>query len=468
MTDLVIPESFDELSVDELTALSTQIREAGVALAALDAPTDDDLAAADILADGLDRIVSELDTRATAAAERAERAAALKTRFTVEETEEVVEEAAEDEVEEAVEEVVEEAAVKPAKTTVASLAKKVPRPATTKKAPMVTITAAADVPDFSTGQALDGMAQVAQALVARMKGFGTPSGNGETENLQHYGVAKFKMDFPEELTVKPHSDDTAVLNYAGNESRLEGKSLVASGGWCAPSETLYDLCVTETLDGLLSIPEVNITRGGIKFTKGPDFSAIYDGVGFLQTEAQAISGTTKTCYEVVCPSFTDVRLDAIGVCIKAPILTNAAYPELVQRVLSGSMVAHAHKVNASVIGRIVTAAGTALAVTDFSSAAQSTFSALELVAQQIRQSYKLAIDSTMEVVVPYWIKAALRDDLAFRTGRDVTVITDQMIAAEFAARHLNVQYVYDWQEPAVNVVIQGYPATFQALVYPAG
>jgi hypothetical protein len=83
------------------------------------------------------------------------------------------------------------------------------------------------------------------------------------------------------------------------------------------------------MDGILSLPEVNVTRGGIKFTKGPQWADIYGNIGFTQTEAQAIAGTTKPCYEVTCPTFTDVRLDAVGLCIKAPILTNAAYPEVV-------------------------------------------------------------------------------------------------------------------------------------------
>ena len=119
---------------------------------------------------------------------------------------------------------------------------------------------------------------------------------------------------------------------AAKESRLPGGSLLASGGWCAPSETIYTLCSTESLDGLIDLPEINVQRGGIRFTKGPDFSDIYTDAGFCQTEAQAIAGTTKPCVEIECPAFEEVRLDACGICVKAPILTNAGYPELVQRV----------------------------------------------------------------------------------------------------------------------------------------
>ncbi len=357
---------------------------------------------------------------------------------------------------------------------VKNIAKKVKRPAPPAAAQHkpITITAAADVPEFSTGSTLGGMDEVGKALVNRMRGFSTPNGDGTVESLTKYGVASFKMDFPKELTIDRHSDDMEVLTFAASEKRLESekgsKSLVAAGGWCAPSETLYDLCAGETTDGILSVPEVNVARGGIKYTSGPDFAAIYAAVGFLQTEAQAISGDTKTCYEVPCPSFTDVRLDAIGICLKAPILTNAAYPELVQRWLTGSMIAHQHKVNASVISRMVTASGAVKTLTGIGSVAQDTLGALESYADFRRQTYRLGLSSTMEVVLPFWAATLLRDDLQIRLGTTEPV-TDAMLAAHFAARKLNVQWVYDWTAQTVAVT---YPytsnTTIPALIYPAG
>jgi hypothetical protein len=474
MTEIVIPESFDGVSDDDLATLATQVRDAGLALA--NDESDEALEQAEVLSAGLDRIEAETEARTTAAAAKAERLAAVRSRFSTEaepeveaDEEEEAEEDAEAEEEDAEEESEPEvkAATKP--SAVQTLARKTVRPVTPKTNAPISITAAADVPGFSTGQAMDSMAQVVEATIGRMKAFGIPQGDGLTENLQHYGVAKFRMDFPDELTIKGTSEDEAmkVIAHATDEKRLTGNSLTAAGGWCAPSETLYDLCVTETLDGMVSVPEVNVARGGFRFTKGPQFADLYSDIGFLQTEAQAIAGTTKACYEVECPTFTDIRLDAIGVCIKVPILTNVGYPELVQRVLSGSMVVHAHKVNASVIGRMATSAGAALDITDFSSSVQNTLSALELIANQLRQKYKLALDSTVEVVLPYWVKSTMRDDLGFRTyDADVA---DAAIASLFSERHLNVQWVYDWQEPTwPNAVLQGYPATVNALVYPAG
>jgi len=466
-------QNFTSLDAAALVAYATEVRAAFDALVAVDNPTIEQITEAEGLAEHLEAITAHQDAQAAAEADRVTRAAALRERFSTEPAEGAAEEEGEDageengdeepEVEAAAEEEAEETPV--ARATVATLARRVTRPAR-PSLPPVAITAAADVPDFATGSRLNGLDTVATALVNRMRGFGSPSGDGTHENLQHYGVASFRLDFPEDLTIDRHSDDMEVLTYAAQESRLPGKSLVASGGWCAPSETLYDLCAGETSEGILSVPEVNVARGGIKYTSGPDFSTIYSNVGFCQTEAQAIAGTAKTCFEVPCPSFVEVRLDACGLCIKAPILTNAAYPELVQRWLSGSMVAHQHKMNAKVIAAMVAAAGTAKTITPHGSTAADLVDALSLIADGIRSKYRLPLSASMEVVLPWFAKTAMQNDLDNRSYAG-----QETVEGLFSSRNLQPSFVYDWQDatfPAGTAPAIAYPANVQALICPAG
>jgi hypothetical protein len=244
------------------------------------------------------------------------------------------------------------------------------------------------------------------------------------------------------------------------------ESLVAANGWCAPSETFYDLAADESLDGILSLPEVQVRRGGMRFTPGPQFADFYANAGFVQTEAQAIAGTTKPCYEVSCPTFTDVRLDAVGVCIKVPILLNAAYPEMVNRFTSGTLVAHQHMVNANVIGRMVTASGAARVFAGLGSSVSDSLEAASLVADQRRQSQRLAFNRTVEMVVPFWVKSMWLNDLSRRTGLTGSDANEAALNAFWAGRNVNINYVYDWQ--VIDETVEVYPATYQALIYPAG
>jgi hypothetical protein len=475
---VAILTDFSELTGEGLSTYIAGLRAAIDDLIALEAPTAEQVGQAEMYADAIEAAMAEEGVREQAAVELAARHEALRSRFSDTEPETEGEEETDDEdqgtedVEESGTAAAPAVAAPAATSTVATLARRTARPQTpvATRRP-ITITAAADVPEFSTGSTIDDMGNVGRAVLNRMRGFGTPTGNGETEDLHRYGVASFRMEFPDDLTIDRGDDEMEVLYHAMDERRLPGGSLVASAGWCAPSETIYDLCSGETTDGLVSVPEVHITRGGLRFTSGIDFSTIYSAVGFCQTEAQAISGTAKTCVEVPCPTFTDVRLDACGLCVKVPILMNAGYPELVQRYVSGAMIAHQHKMNAKVINAMVTAAGTAKTITALGTTTVDALSALELIADGVRSKYRLSMEASMEVVVPFWVDGAMRTDLSNRMGVMPQVITDEILGQHFAARGLNVQYVYDWQDtpfPAGTAPAVAYPASFQALIYPAG
>ena len=367
-----------------------------------------------------------------------------------------------------------QAAVSTIAPTVASVARRIGRPEVPARAQgAVTITASADVPDFATGSRMEDMTTVAQGVLNRMKGFPAfmPGAAPAGTPWNMYGVATFRKPFDAALVASSEMSGEEAIQYAKSESRLPGGALTAAGGWCAPSEVLYDLCGGETLDGLLSIPEIQVTRGGIKYTSGIDFSDIYAGVGFCVTEAQAIAGTPdKTCYTVPCPTWQEVRLDACGICIKVPLLTEAGYPELVARVISGAMIAHQHKINAKVIASIGAALGAAVAATDMLGTAQSTWNAVELAIEAVRAKYRLGYSTTMEVVAPHWLLGALRADLSARNGVDLKAISDSEIMAGFAVRHASVQFVEDYQPVAAAgggcpVV---YPKTVELMIYPAG
>jgi hypothetical protein len=79
-------------------------------------------------------------------------------------------------------------------------------------------------------------------------------------------------------------------------------------------------------------------------------------------------------------------------------------------------------------------------------------------------------NATLEVVLPTWIKAAIRADLARRQGVDLLDISDARIAGWFRDRNVNPQYVVDWQDIA-STAASGYtapPSSVQFLLYAAG
>lgn len=448
--------------------------------------TDEQIARLESIADFADLVDVDTERREVQAAERAERVAAAQARLSREPEAEEGDDAPEAvETGDAPEAVEVEAEAVAAPEAVAAggarrgavparrpAARKNPRPAAPGSDAAYSLVAAADIGGrFAGSMPLESMADAAEAFLLRSKGF--PTGQARSKNVRHqHQVASIHRTFGDGLTVtnREYKSHQELLEAASKESRLSGGSLVAAGGWCAPSETMYGLTSMETLDGILDLPTIGVDRGGINFTPGPNFADIYATAGFAQTEAQAIAGDTKACVEVDCPDFTEVRLDAVGYCVKAPLLTRSAYPEAIQRWLEGTIVANQHKVSARLVSGMRTALGTALAPTlTGTPVTWATLSIVEWVIEMQRTAYRLSASEALEVILPRWVKVVIRADLANRNGMlAADRVTDDMIRQHFADRGAAVQFILNYLEVATPLTSVAHPATFEAMIYPAG
>lgn len=344
-----------------------------------------------------------------------------------------------------------------------------------------TLVAAAGAPGLVAGAEVSWL-DVAKAVERNLIAY---QGLGPNAPLVQQGVAVLNIPYPDDLVASagPETVSDDFLAHVADERRLPGGSLLrsielaekralargasveaaaltaAGTGWCAPSTTLYDLFALESNDGMLDIPEMNVVRGGIKYTQGPDFRSIWGGAGFFDyTEAQIITGVTKPVMAAACPAFTDTRLDAVGTAIQADLLTLRGYPELTSRFVQGAMVAHNHRVNAKVINAIVTGSTTIPQTVTATSAWLVDLSILNLFLATLslaitdyKYGNRMRKDATIEVVAPFWALSMLQTDLerrAFVDGDETpqfaaTVATINRFAA---ARGARVQWVYDWQD----------------------
>ena len=360
----------------------------------------------------------------------------------------------------------------------------------------LSLTASANVPGFESGQELD-FNELAKAFLSRGKSFagGGSKGRGTPKpfeagvhqlpaSAQRFSVARFTKA-ETEFTISEKMSAEAqfeLIQRVAQESRLPGGSLVAAGGWCAPSEQIWSFCELETMDGLLSIPEMVARRGGVTWTPGPQLSDLLsdEDFGFIQTETEAEAGETKPCFDITCPDWDEVRLDAIGFCIRAGLLTNSAYPELVRRFLQLGLIAHARRVNATTISRISTAIGAATVFTpvtgDGYSATSDVLAAAELNAIRIRETHAMAENASVEAIFPIWALAPLRSELSRRTGVDMMNVTNAMLISWFRERKVNPQFVRDYQSisSAAASTAGGtagwtrFPDSLEFMMYPAG
>lgn len=358
-----------------------------------------------------------------------------------------------------------------------------------------TLVAAADVPGFSTGQVLrNGLSDLAEAWEARMMPLITSNVNSGVDGQRtRVGLARIRRDVPSEYVINDDHEAQQKIEFATDERNLPGGSLVAAAGWCAPSETLYDLCdlrMTET--GLINLPSVVARRGGIRYPADFDWASVWSSIGFYLTEAEVIAGTEKPCVEVPCPEdWQECRMDVSGLCIRTPILMERGWPERVRQFMDGAMLIHAHKINARKLAKmealstLITMPATpdpdpAASIVDphGPGAFESVLSMLELQVQYQRYRERLSQTETLEMIAPYWLRGILKSDLRKKLGIDNRYdVTDADLDRYFRAIGVNPQYVYDWQdsfsEPIDPTAFGGpvptvWPTSVKVLLYRAG
>lgn len=377
--------------------------------------------------------------------------------------------------------------------------------------------ASAGVPGFEAGQKLPNMLDVAKAFEARSAGHAGMAGRGGNV-VSVSPVAQLVRDYPEEFTMYGDASDYPKLLKVIDERRLPGGSLiasdkiardalranaapgdamVASAGWCSPSETDYSICLQISTDGILNVPEVQAKRGGVRHNTGIDFGMIfgtcvsggpYANGYFNLTEAQVAAGVTKTCLEIPCPDFVDTRLGVTGLCLTGNILSIRGYPEYTETFTRGAMAVSAHQINALQIAAVV-AGSTAVTLTGTqpwtsdASVVSQVLSAVEMAVVDIKYVLRAEQAATFEVILPFWVLAQFRADWLRRqhtasvAGEQLT-LADAEIRQAFADRGARVQFVYDWQDafstcavsgsPGSSTAITQLPTSLQFLVYPAG
>jgi hypothetical protein len=250
-------------------------------------------------------------------------------------------------------------------------------------------------------------------------------------------------------------------------------ALVASGGWCAPSTPIFELFDIGDADGLIDLPSAGAVRGGVLV---PTFYTFGDVAGAFWnwTEANDISAATqpagpdKTCLKIPCPTWSDVRLEAEGLCVTHGNLSDRAYPELTRHFVNQVVNAHAHRLSAAKIAKI---AATATAVTfagEKSDAAGDLLSAIGLQAADMRSQYRAARSRSIDVAMPDWLVEALRANLAMRAGVDLLNVTDATIVSYMAARGVRAQFLSDYQPLYSASPKTDWPTTVELLMWFSG
>lgn len=286
-------------------------------------------------------------------------------------------------------------------------------------------------------------------------------------------TASYRLPFQPEPIVNDSSsgtEGTRAVVLAGDQARLNGGNLVASGGWCAPSETVYELTGMSCPEMLWDLPEIQLARGGLRYFPMPSLDVA--AMTFVHTEADDISGAVKPCFRIPCPEPVEVRCEAIGACLESGILTQRHFPELVAYYQSLVMVAHEIRMRQKLFTQAV-AASTAVTIAPTFGAFSALFAAVALQAADMTEKLSLCQNINIEVVFPWWSKNLFLADVARQNAVSVAGINIADVVAAFAQLGISIQWARGLT-PAVPTEIGGptpatdWPASVPFLIYPAG
>lgn len=339
----------------------------------------------------------------------------------------------------------------------------------------ITLRASVDMPGLAVGTtidmdtAIDGVINRANSLATKGRG-GSSSGSGL--------VASYALPFTDDLIVKdasnPYEGSLAVIK-AADQKRLSGGDLVASGGWCAPSETLYNFTGIACPDMLWDAPEIQMSRGGLRFFQTPTLDVA--AMTFDWTEANDIAastpgGPTKPCFKVPCPTPTEVRCTAYGTCVEAGILTQRHFPELVQYYVQTAMVAHEINLRQSLYEAARTASTAVTTAVSFA-AFSAVYGAVALQAADMIERLNLCDNIGLEVVFPWWARNMFLADIARQQDVSIADLNPNIIQDAFSSLGVRVQFARGLT-PDVPTNIGGataataWPADIEFLIYPSG
>lgn len=365
---------------------------------------------------------------------------------------------------------------------VSALSRHAPQPSVDDRSgSLVTITAAADLRGVTPGTSMEPLA-LAQALHDRARHLGEGhSAPVASISVPSTGLIAAGMDREAQ-----EAEIARITTLPGDGS---ADALVAAGGWCAPSETFYDLFSIEGRDGLVDVPTATVTRGGMEYVEngGPSL-ADATGIPFLWTEAMDVTAldpedeafAAKPCFRVPCPEWVEERLDAHGICLTHGNLADRAYPEMTRRFVDLTLAAHVHLINSRVLASMVADSISETFPSIAFSATSQVLDAVEWNVVDYRDKYRMPLNATLEAVFPHWLRPLMRADLGRRNGVDPSDglgATDAQLQAWLMQRGVRPQWVYDWQSLRTIAPLAALgggrisapvPATVKFLVYAAG
>ena len=289
------------------------------------------------------------------------------------------------------------------------------------EAPVVAITAGADIPGYTAGSTINDMNEVAQAMEKRIHSLRRVNGGDGEQHI----VASITTQFDEARTLTSDAEANSAKIAAFT---AESQALVASGGHGAPFEVKYDifgLGSTTARPVRDSLPKFQADRGGIRYVTPPSFAAgtYADAVGVwtaANDSAETPSPSAKTSLTVSAANELTATTDAVTLQLQFGNLMTRAYPELIARHNELALVQHAREAEVNLISKIE-AGSTAVTTSNLIGFGRDFLVQVRRAAVAYRSRHRIDPSTQLKAIVPDWVIDAMAVDLTLSMPGDGTI-----------------------------------------------
>lgn len=261
-------------------------------------------------------------------------------------------------------------------------------------------------------------------------------------------VATVASEYPESRVLRG-SDADAAANFSKIQDVTSPSALVASGGLCAPLQTLYDVDVVGSTARPVrdALARFAVERGGITYRPNSSAAAAVYGAGVWTVEDDAAEPLgSKGCYVVDCPDPQEAVVEAIYLCLEFSNITSRFDPEVTAANVQLGSIAHARLAENRLLQKLA-AGSKALSAPQVVGATRDILVNLDKAIAYYRNRHRIDESVSLTFILPGWVKSMMRADLARQMAAGewqlALAVADDLIASWFARRGVSIVWHLD-------------------------
>jgi hypothetical protein len=271
-------------------------------------------------------------------------------------------------------------------------------------------------------------------------------------------VASAITPYPEErqLGSDPEENTRKMELVARTLVDPDTGALTATGGICQPVNVDYAVPTWASADRPLrdGLPAFAATRGGIRFVKPPDVSALAAATS-IWTEATDAEpgGETKAVLRVECGNEEAVFIEAIPMRLEFGNMFGRFAPEQVAANTDLAIAAAARVAENNLLNLIAEKCVKGITNEVLLGATRDLLTVIQTTAAQYRQLHRIPRSQTLTAILPDWVKELIKIDRAREIGHgeDGSLsVTEEQVVALIRNAGVNPIFHLDGQGEAVE------------------